>query len=61
MCIPIIDRYLCNGCGSCAELYPEVFEMRDEKAWVKNLDMLPRLNADEVMSCCPKMAISFDK
>lgn len=29
-----VDTELCIGCGTCAELCPEVFEMRDDKAWV---------------------------
>lgn len=61
MRVPAVDLYLCNGCGSCAELYPEVFEMRDDKAWVRSFEAVPLLNMEEVISCCPKRAISFDK
>ena len=32
---PVVDYETCTGCGSCVELCPEVFELRnDEKAWV---------------------------
>jgi len=32
---PVVDYETCIGCGSCVELCPEVFELRnDEKAWV---------------------------
>lgn len=30
-----IDYALCEGCGGCAEQYPDLFEMRDDKAWVR--------------------------
>ena len=29
-----IDYGLCQGCGGCAEAFPQFFEMRDDKAWV---------------------------
>jgi ferredoxin len=29
-----IDYGLCVGCGACAEVYPMLFTIRDEKAWV---------------------------
>jgi len=34
--VPNIDYSLCEGCGGCAEAYPQFFEMRDEKAWIIN-------------------------
>ena len=34
MGVPVVDMDLCIGCGSCVELCPEVFELRDDKAWV---------------------------
>ncbi len=37
--IPYIDYGLCEGCAACAELFPDIFEMRDEKAWVINLEL----------------------
>jgi ferredoxin len=30
--IPFIAYDLCEGCGACAELYPEVFVMRGDLA-----------------------------
>jgi len=60
MSVPVVDIYLCNGCGSCAALYPEVFEMGNDKAWVKSFEAAYGLKAEELISCCPQMAISFD-
>ncbi len=31
---PVVDQELCIGCGACADACPEVFELKDEKAYV---------------------------
>jgi ferredoxin len=55
----VINEEECIGCGTCAELCPEVFEMNEEeeKAKVKN----PASGADcvnEAIDSCPVEAIS---
>ena len=58
--VPNIDYSLCEGCGGCAEAYPQFFEMRDEKAWVINAGMF---NADKdkgILTICPYYAISVE-
>ena len=53
-----IDKETCIGCGACEAVCPEVFEMKDGKAYVKS-------GADTSVSCvkeategCPVDAIS---
>ncbi len=46
---PVVDYETCIGCGSCVELCPEVFELRnDEKAWVIGADKCHTANGLEV-------------
>ena len=58
--VPNIDYGLCEGCGGCAEAYPQFFDMRDDKAWVINAD---KFNADVdkgILTICPYYAISIE-
>lgn len=51
-----IDREKCIGCGLCASLCPEVFEMDDNmKAKVKSKKNLPCVK--DAISSCPTEAI----
>ncbi len=59
--VPNIDYSLCQGCGGCADAFPMLFEMRDEKAWVINAQ---KFNAEEhkaVLTVCPYYAISIEQ
>jgi ferredoxin len=53
----------CISCGRCVEICPEVFEMGDEKAFVK-VDSIPEEYQDaaqEAADECPTSAIIIDK
>ncbi|MCK5286710.1 MAG: ferredoxin [Thermodesulfovibrionia bacterium] len=58
---PVVDFDLCIGCGSCIELCPEVFELRDEKAWVIGEDKCSTCDCQEVADICPTEAITFSE
>ncbi len=58
--VPNIDYSLCQGCGGCAEAYPQFFEMREEKAWVINADQFDAERDKGIMHICPYYAISIE-
>ncbi len=55
-----IDTYECNGCGSCVEICPEVFQMDEngEKAVVVNSAAEITSRAEEAAAYCPSKCIS---
>lgn len=57
-----IDTYECNGCGSCVEICPEVFQMDEngEKAVVvtKNSAAEITTRVEEAAAYCPAKCIS---
>lgn len=56
----IIDVYECNGCGSCAEICPEVFVMDDwEKAALLDPNAAVTEKVEEAAAYCPQKCISF--
>jgi len=57
--IPYIDYSLCAGCGACAELYPELFEIRDGLAWVINHEGLSTENVENIVTVCIYGAITI--
>jgi ferredoxin len=57
-----LDEETCIGCGLCAEEYPEVFEMDDDKARVK-VDEVPddaKESCKEAAENCPVEAIQIE-
>jgi len=53
-----IDTEKCNGCGTCVDICPvDVFEIKDEKSVVVNLDECLVCRACEVQ--CPDNAIEI--
>lgn len=61
MANPHVDPDVCIGCGLCAELCPEVFEMRDDGlAYVKDASACEGLDScQEAADSCPVDAISL--
>lgn len=57
---PVVDYGLCIGCGSCVEICPEVFELRDEKSWVVGPDKCDTCNCEEAANICPVAAITLE-
>jgi ferredoxin len=48
-----VDYSACTGCGACAAVYPRVFEMRDEVAWVTEHEPLTDEDYGEMALICP--------
>ena len=51
-----VDEGKCIGCGSCASICSEVFEVKDGKSHVKAQKDLPCVK--EAIDACPVDAIS---
>ena len=56
-----IDKNLCTGCGLCASLCPEAFEVGDDNiAKAKGDSCGPGQDMEEVVSQCPVEAIKVE-
>jgi ferredoxin len=54
-----VDKDLCIGCGSCAAIAPEIFELgEDGKAFVK--EQGDEEQAKEAAEACPVGAITIE-
>lgn len=59
-----VDKSLCIGCGLCAEVCPQVFEMNeDDKAQVKANPVPPKAEEDcrQAADQCPGSAIQIEE
>lgn len=58
---PVINHEECIGCGSCVEICPEVFELRDDlKAYVISEEKCDTCDCQEAADICPTEAITFE-
>ena len=58
-----VDKDLCLGCGLCADLCPEVFQMEEDKA-VAKVDHVPAGTEDacrDAAQQCPVEAIKIEE
>jgi ferredoxin len=58
-----IDEEECIGCGSCVEICPEVFQMKEgeEKAEVIKAEGGPEDLIQEAMDTCPVSCIHWEE
>jgi len=57
---PVVNEETCEGCASCVELCPEVFQLGDDgKAHVIGPDKCNTCNCQEAADLCPVQAITL--
>lgn len=58
----LVDEELCEGCETCVELCPEVFELgEDSKVRVKNQNACDTCNCQEAIDSCPTGALKWEE
>ena len=55
---PVVDRDLCIGCGLCASIAPEIYEMDDEGKAIVLVEETDDAAAQEAADACPVGAIT---
>jgi ferredoxin len=57
-----IDTYLCNGCGACVEMCPEVFGLDEvtEKAALVTLEPIITDAVYQAAAYCPEKCIEIE-
>ena len=59
-----VDPELCNGCGPCVDICPDVFELNEEGIAVVKVDEIPaelKETCGEAVDNCPTEAISIEE
>ncbi len=58
---PTVDSSKCIGCGTCASLCPEVFQLNEGKSKVINPERCDKCNCQEAADSCPAEAITLEE
>jgi ferredoxin len=56
-----IDEENCTGCGVCESMCPDIFELEEDKAKVKNANPDDIECAKEAAESCPGEAITVEE
>ncbi len=60
MVLITVDAGACEGCGTCEALCPDVFEIKDEKAWVIKDEGSDDCDLEDAVQSCPTEAIQVE-
>ncbi|NOZ83405.1 MAG: ferredoxin [Epsilonproteobacteria bacterium] len=56
-----VDQETCIGCGVCADMVPDVFEMQDGKSIVINAQGAEYDEVQEAVEACPVECITAEE